>query len=403
MPHTFTRKELFDLVWSAPTRTIAKQLGISDVGLAKVCRRADLLLPPRGYWAKLAAGKRVTKPQMPPRGPGMSDRIALRRDRWSWGPDPVDLSMPDPPVPEYPETLDELAARVRQQIGVVRRTRDFEHGHPRVLRLLEADEQRRARQRESPYWTSDAPVFDTPTEQRRLRLLSSLFRALDKVGVTVSSEEREARTLIAYVGDYPVSFSVNATVPTTRSGAQQKGRNGRLRCQLMELRGGTEAIQSWADTEDQRLETQLADIATAIVVHGERVCRISALHFREWVIKRKAELVEEQRRGEEERRRLERERLERLEKARVARLLSQSRALREAQEIRAYVAAVQESQATLENPLDKSELQDWVGWSLAQANRIDPVLNGSFRPIGRLTLNSCLAANRGRPRRIRGQ
>jgi hypothetical protein len=47
MLHTFFGQELFDLVWSEPTRTIAKRLGISDVGLAKACRRADLLLPPR--------------------------------------------------------------------------------------------------------------------------------------------------------------------------------------------------------------------------------------------------------------------------------------------------------------------------------------------------------------------
>jgi hypothetical protein len=99
MSHTFTRQELFDLVWSAPTRTIAKRFGISDVGLAKACRRADLLLPPRGYWAKVAAGKQVRKPQLPPRGPGMSDRIVLGRDPSSWGPDPIDLSTPHPPIP----------------------------------------------------------------------------------------------------------------------------------------------------------------------------------------------------------------------------------------------------------------------------------------------------------------
>jgi hypothetical protein len=41
MLHTFYRQDPFDLVWSEPTRTIAKRLGISDVGLAKACRRAD--------------------------------------------------------------------------------------------------------------------------------------------------------------------------------------------------------------------------------------------------------------------------------------------------------------------------------------------------------------------------
>ena len=83
MLHTFYRQDLFDLVWSEPTRTIAKRLGISDVGLAKACRRAELLLPPRGYWAKLVAGKTVKRPQQPRRGPDVGpDRL---------GPGPLEL------------------------------------------------------------------------------------------------------------------------------------------------------------------------------------------------------------------------------------------------------------------------------------------------------------------------
>src|SRR5262245_13703906 len=102
MTHTFTRQELFDLVWSAPTRTVAKRLGMSDVGLAKACRRADILLPPRGYWAKLAAGKRVRKPELPLRAPGMRDRVVLGKSRWNWSLEPISLSTPDPPVPSFP-------------------------------------------------------------------------------------------------------------------------------------------------------------------------------------------------------------------------------------------------------------------------------------------------------------
>src|SRR5262245_17817675 len=206
MSHTFLRHELFNLVWSEPTRTIAKRLGISDVGLAKACRRADLLLPPRGYWAKLAAGKTVRKPQLPKRGPGLSDRIVLGRDRWRWGPDPVDLSTPDPQVPMFDETLEDLGARLRKQIGTVRRTRDLENVHSRIQKLLDADEQRRKRQAESPYPTFDAPVFETSFEKRRLRLLNSLLRTLDRLNVSVSIDGREARTLVAHVGDFSVGF-----------------------------------------------------------------------------------------------------------------------------------------------------------------------------------------------------
>ena len=85
--------------------------------------------------------------------------------------------------------------------------------------------------------------------------------------------------------------------------------------------------------------------------------------------------------AEAERRRLERERLERLEKARVGRLLAQAKSLREAEEIRAYVSAVRERQATLDDPLSATGFQQWADWALSQAGRIDPVLSGSFRTV----------------------
>ena len=36
---------------------LAKQYGISDVGLAKVCRKLAIPVPGRGYWAKKEAGQ----------------------------------------------------------------------------------------------------------------------------------------------------------------------------------------------------------------------------------------------------------------------------------------------------------------------------------------------------------
>lgn len=42
MNREFTREELYTLVWSKPTRTIAKELGISDVALGKTCRKLSV-------------------------------------------------------------------------------------------------------------------------------------------------------------------------------------------------------------------------------------------------------------------------------------------------------------------------------------------------------------------------
>jgi hypothetical protein len=41
---------------------LAQEYGLSDRGLAKLCSRHRILVPPRGYWAKLSAGVHVTKP-----------------------------------------------------------------------------------------------------------------------------------------------------------------------------------------------------------------------------------------------------------------------------------------------------------------------------------------------------
>jgi len=60
-----TRQELYRLVWSTPLRTLAKGFGISDVGLAKACRRNNIPLPGLGYWAKVQAGKKVSQIPLP--------------------------------------------------------------------------------------------------------------------------------------------------------------------------------------------------------------------------------------------------------------------------------------------------------------------------------------------------
>jgi|HubBroStandDraft_1064217.scaffolds.fasta_scaffold01793_15 integrase len=65
--HRISRRDLYELIWSEPTTSLARRFGISDVGLAKVCRRSDIPSPPRGYWAKVAAGNPIQRPELPER------------------------------------------------------------------------------------------------------------------------------------------------------------------------------------------------------------------------------------------------------------------------------------------------------------------------------------------------
>jgi len=61
---TFTREEMYDLVWSTPIQKLAERFGLSDRGLTKTCIRHQVPVPERGYWARLAAGQNPTKPPL---------------------------------------------------------------------------------------------------------------------------------------------------------------------------------------------------------------------------------------------------------------------------------------------------------------------------------------------------
>ena len=60
-----TRAELYAKAWAEPMVKIAEEFGISGCGLAKTCKRPGVPVPPRGYWAKLQAGKPVSKLPLP--------------------------------------------------------------------------------------------------------------------------------------------------------------------------------------------------------------------------------------------------------------------------------------------------------------------------------------------------
>jgi hypothetical protein len=62
----YDREKLYREVWAEPTQRVAKRDRLSDTGLAKLCKRLLIPRPPRGYWAKKAAGKAVPPvPELP--------------------------------------------------------------------------------------------------------------------------------------------------------------------------------------------------------------------------------------------------------------------------------------------------------------------------------------------------
>src|SRR2546426_8985144 len=72
------REELYEMVWATPVRQVAMKLGISDVALAKACRKMRIPLPRRGHWAKVAAGHKLRRPALPPIKDGQPSQYRSR-------------------------------------------------------------------------------------------------------------------------------------------------------------------------------------------------------------------------------------------------------------------------------------------------------------------------------------
>lgn len=390
MPHILTRQELYDLAWSEPMQNLAKRFSISDRGLAKICAAANIPVPPRGYWAKLQAGRKAQRWALPARGLGQSERVRIGQSAWPQ-PDEFDADIMKAPIPPRPVFEPDMDAVRAQVAALVQRAplplRDSHGWHSQVAKLLAADEARLRKQQESPYPMSwDGPVFNTAFEQRRLRILNALFICVTRCGMHPQAGGKHGRDLSITVGDTAVPFQLDAVgaekhIERERQGYGFQARGDKDMMRLWIAPWWSERLPdgSWADKPGQRLEQQLREIAAAIIVLGEQRLRDNAASAHQRRIQRKAELIEAERKRKAEEERRRQERLAKLEQARIDHLLGQANALHQAEQIRAYVRAVQEMNVRAPEPMSAEELQEWAGWALAQADRIDPVLSGAYK------------------------
>src|SRR5262249_11830303 len=130
MPQQFSRAELYDLAWEEPMRDLAAKFGLSDVGLAKIYKKAAIPFPQRGYWAKKRSGAKTARPGLPPRLPGAAECIWIGGEprNWAWGEGREEtlLATPVPPEPVFDEDMEALTARARSIVGHVPFLRTFQ-------------------------------------------------------------------------------------------------------------------------------------------------------------------------------------------------------------------------------------------------------------------------------------
>jgi hypothetical protein len=375
----FTRKELYDLVWSEPMRTVATTVGISDVALAKQCKKANIPVPSRGYWARKQAGKATIQIALPLRFPGAPDRVGSGPRHYYYGsnwPERFrDISVP--PLPTFDEDMSSVEERTRNLIGKVRCSRKFEPTHPLIAKLLAHDEERR---KEFIKWGSSyyAPKYDAGIERRRLLIINALFIAAARLGCRPSmstskygqdaGSEREVRITIG-------ECHTHLTIEPIKS--QKTGQKERLRLALGTARERASASKSWEDNDEGLLDDQLTDALVHLLVSAEASYSNGLIRNREWIIERKAAAEAELKRRKEEADRQVREFQEKLARERLARLLLQAKALDRANQIRTYVETVLLRVAEMQ--ISQATVDEWATYAREEADRIDPVKNGTIQ------------------------
>jgi hypothetical protein len=371
----FTRQELYDLVWSEPMKTLAARFDISDVGLAKACRGANIPVPERGYWAKLKSGKPTTKGKLPPRDIGETDRVTFAAKNNARR-DPITLDGPEPVMPAFPDDMAEIQGRVATLVGKVAVPRQLDKAHPAITKLLEADAVRaKAYSASSYFW--EKPLFASNFEKRRLRVLNALMLSLQRAGARPSLSGKEGRDIGLVVGSQHFSLTLD------RQGAPRDYRYVTSRLEngsdILELGipDGSDTRKFrivWRDSAENPLERQLTEAVIELIVEGERRYRANALNYYNWIMKRREELREEVRQRQEAVRKANEERRIQREKERVDGLLHQAMELRKANDIRNFIQAIMSEKQS--GAIDPSLLAEWMSWASAEADRIDPIKNG---------------------------
>ncbi len=373
------------MVWQEPRTHLAKRLGISDVAIAKACRRLGIPMPGLGYWAKKRAGKRVSKMRLPPREPGVANEVVLGGAGYLLpgylsSDEEIRACAPQPPV--FPESLTDVRARVRKRLGKVSVPRSLGNPHRLIAGLLDQDETRREKQNGSSYVPSwEMPIFDSPLEKRRLRLLSGIFSAVGRCGAKPSIRGNDARELGVRVGDQFVPIRLEPMKGERRS----KAKGGRAVDRLQITVGSSWAQEdagraTWKDKNEAKLESFVMDIVEEVILAGERQYREGKERRYQWTLDRQRQLEEAERQRKETEARLERERLERIEKARLQRLIDDAQSHRQAREIRQYVRHVLTSVEASSSARCLERLTAWAEWARAQADELDPIVSGRFLP-----------------------
>jgi hypothetical protein len=318
MSITLTRQELYDRVWAEPVDTLAREFGLSNVGLGKACRRHNIPVPPRGYWARRSAGHNVRRPPLPTSKDG-NETVTLLGSAHS-----------EPPADAEPHTVHPLIAFEMQPENKITVPEDLRVKHHAITQTKEYwAAQKRG---EAQYGNNKLPCLNIKVSKeilpRAFRLLQALFAALEARGHRVAATN-EGKTMLTVLEErLEVSLREPSKqvrhVPTAKELADAKKYSWSRPAPFDLVSAGTlilnienvwGARHTWKDGKNHRLEDVLNEVIVGLL---EGAFQKKAQREEQERARLKAEEIERQGEAARQRFRQERARVRRFDRLRSA-------------------------------------------------------------------------------------
>ena len=369
-----SRSELYHRVWETPVTQLAKEYGLSDVGFAKICKKFNIPRPPRGYWAKKVSGQHLQKAPLPKRS--SNEIIEINPNTWNQvtGTTNFELAQKIEAEKKYPPIIVPKA---------LRNPHPFIQQSQQILELCQPNDVGIIEPKDKNCLDIRVSKKSLP---RALRILNALINALLERGFEVFQEDGSLKVEIEneYLG-IGISEEIisKKTQPrdTKLDGYYQFGHSrfdyvripsGKL-CLSIHDRGhywGDNFRKNWRDKEKKQVEDCLDDF---IIGLHKRIAQKKEYRRKEEERERQRRELARQR-EEEERRRAELERIIRLEKARVAKLITDADNYEKSRLIREFIDAVENERSAC-NPVyvTDQDHETWIKWANEQADRLDPL------------------------------
>jgi len=400
MWQTIKREELYEEAWSVPLSQLCEKYGLSDNGLRKVCKRLNVPVPARGYWAKVEAGHRVKPTALPKEAKQQATQIWSEPKREKTAADEADAARLKERVAYEadPAHAIEIVMKPRRwHAAIAPLKQHLEEEAKKIEAARKANEQYEKwpewrKQRSSGpdrmawLWyeragqlmpaTHHASVVRLSLAQfrRGLAVLNGVTLAATKRGFAVTYSEAKGRIVLEGHGAEIELRMSEKTEQRTRKVKRFDGKlederyrvpTGRLR---LYAERGYGKVWSFEESTEEPLETKV-NAFFAGVWKQVVLCRQKRRDEEERA-RRAAVLAAE--RAEVERQACEEEARQAAERQRRVALIKEAKAWRRASLLREYVAAVQ-AEAALSSEKAEAGLSEWTTWALGVAGEMDPV------------------------------